>query len=164
MDNEAIQTLKSKIKELEKVKSLRYPLDKISTDVINRALNEKLLPEAQKTDLTDGGATTLHKHDHGNLDGLSDDDHTIYIKADGTRAFSGEQSMGTNKITNVVDPTANQDVATKKYVDGLASGATLIGVCEVTGDNDYFGINSSFSTTNGQYLFYVPREIGRAHV
>lgn len=33
---------------------------------------------ANWTDLTDGGATTLHKHDHGNLDGLADDDHTQY--------------------------------------------------------------------------------------
>lgn len=30
------------------------------------------------TDLTDGGATTLHKHDHGGQDGLGDDDHTQY--------------------------------------------------------------------------------------
>ena len=30
------------------------------------------------TDLTDAGATTLHKHDHGNMDGLTDDDHGHY--------------------------------------------------------------------------------------
>ena len=30
------------------------------------------------TDLTDTGATTLHKHDHGGSDGLADDDHTQY--------------------------------------------------------------------------------------
>lgn len=30
------------------------------------------------TDLTDAGATTLHKHDHGGQDGLSDDDHSHY--------------------------------------------------------------------------------------
>lgn len=55
--------------------------------------------------------------DHGGLTGLGDDDHTIYIKADGSRDFAGEQSMGTNKLTNVVDPTADQEAATKKYVD-----------------------------------------------
>lgn len=33
------------------------------------------------TDLTDTGATTLHKHDHGGMDGLADDDHTIYWTA-----------------------------------------------------------------------------------
>jgi hypothetical protein len=31
------------------------------------------------TDLTDAGATTLHKHDHGGQDGLGDNDHTQYI-------------------------------------------------------------------------------------
>jgi len=37
-----------------------------------------LLTDAQKTNLTDAGATTLHKHDHGGMDGLGDDDHTQY--------------------------------------------------------------------------------------
>ncbi len=30
------------------------------------------------TDLTDGGASTAHKHDHGGQDGLADDDHSKY--------------------------------------------------------------------------------------
>jgi len=33
------------------------------------------------TDLTDAGATTLHKHDHGGMDGLADNDHTQYVNA-----------------------------------------------------------------------------------
>ncbi len=33
------------------------------------------------TDLTDTGATTLHKHDHGGMDGLTDDDHGQYWNA-----------------------------------------------------------------------------------
>ena len=36
------------------------------------------LQGATVTDLTDGGATTLHKHDHGGMDGLADDDHPQY--------------------------------------------------------------------------------------
>ena len=39
------------------------------------------LTSAQLTDLTDAGATTLHKHDHGGMDGLTDDDHTQYLLA-----------------------------------------------------------------------------------
>jgi hypothetical protein len=38
-----------------------------------------LLSTTDYTDLTDSGATTLHKHDHGGQDGLGDDDHTQYI-------------------------------------------------------------------------------------
>ena len=42
-------------------------------------------------------------YDHGTLSGLADDDHTQYILADGTRAFTGNQSFGDNNITNVGD-------------------------------------------------------------
>jgi hypothetical protein len=45
-----------------------------------------------------------------------------YILANGTRAFTGNQSMGSKKLTNVLDPTANQDAATKVYVDSAITG------------------------------------------
>jgi hypothetical protein len=60
-------------------------------------------------------------------------DLASYIKADGTVAFTGNQSMGTNKITNLVDPTAAQDAATRAYVLSTAgnylplTGGTLTG-------------------------------------
>jgi len=60
--------------------------------------------------------------DHGALAGLGDDAHTIYVKADGTRAFSGNQSMGGNKITGLGAPTAASDAATKGYVDSALEG------------------------------------------
>lgn len=47
--------------------------------------------------------------DHGGLSGLGDDDHTQYIRVDGTRAFSGPQSMGGFKLTSVADGTATND-------------------------------------------------------
>jgi len=46
------------------------------------------------TDLTDAGATTLHKHDHGGLDGLGDDDHTQYLLANATRGVSANWDIG----------------------------------------------------------------------
>lgn len=45
-----------------------------------------------------------------------------YIRADGGRAFTATQSMGSNKITNLADPTSAQDAATKAYVDALIQG------------------------------------------
>jgi len=47
------------------------------------------------------------------------------IQADGGQAFTGEQSMGSNKLTNVTDPTSDQDAATKAYVDSVASGLDI---------------------------------------
>jgi hypothetical protein len=49
--------------------------------------------------------------DHGALTGLGDDDHTQYIRVDGTRAFTGDQSMGSNRLTNLAAPTADTDAA-----------------------------------------------------
>lgn len=44
------------------------------------------------------------------------------ILANGTVAFTANQSMGSNKLTSVLDPTAAQDAATKNYVDNVAAG------------------------------------------
>jgi len=43
--------------------------------------------------------------------------HDDTILADGSRPFTGDQSMGGNKLTDLGDPSADQDAATKKYVD-----------------------------------------------
>lgn len=47
--------------------------------------------------------------DHGGILGLAGDDHTQYILADGTRAFSG--------VVVGVDPTLESHLATRQYVD-----------------------------------------------
>ena len=47
---------------------------------------------------------------------------TSYIKADGTRAFTGPQSMGGFKLTSVATPTVGTDAVNKDYVDGAISG------------------------------------------
>lgn len=54
---------------------------------------------------------------------VADDRLSIsYIKADGTRAFTGNISLGDNRITSLADPAASTDAATKAYVDGLIQG------------------------------------------
>jgi hypothetical protein len=52
--------------------------------------------------------------DHGGLQGLGDDDHTIYTLADGTRAFTG--------TVGGITPTDDTHLTTKGYVDGLVQG------------------------------------------
>lgn len=60
--------------------------------------------------------------DHGNLTGLADDDHVQYILVDGTRPFTGDQSMGGNKLTNLSDGVADSDAVNlgqvKNYING----------------------------------------------
>ncbi len=72
--------------------------------------------------LIDGSLIDESVIHHGDLDGLGDDDHTQYILADGTRAFSGNQALGGNLLTGVQDPVNAQDAATKAYVDLIAQG------------------------------------------
>lgn len=46
-------------------------------------------------------------------------DGANFVKKDGTVAFTGDQSMGNNKLTTLGTPTNTGDAATKGYVDGL---------------------------------------------
>lgn len=64
--------------------------------------------------------------DHGSIAGLADDDHTQYTLADGTRAFTGDQSMGSNKLTNLADGTASADAVNKGQLDLKADDNIVI--------------------------------------
>jgi hypothetical protein len=46
----------------------------------------------------------------------------VPITPDGATAFTAAQSMGSQKITSMADPTAATDAATKQYVDNVAQG------------------------------------------
>jgi hypothetical protein len=46
----------------------------------------------------------------------------VPITPDGATAFTAAQSMGSQKITNLADPTTSTDAATKNYVDNVAQG------------------------------------------
>jgi hypothetical protein len=45
--------------------------------------------------------------------------------ADGSVPMTGTLDMGTNLISNVVDPVSAQDSATKNYVDNVAAGVSF---------------------------------------
>lgn len=74
-----------------------------------------------------GEATT-----HSLLSGLASDDHIQYLLADGTRTMGGALNMGTHQINNVVDPTLDQDAATKAYVDSKVSDSIIDGITTVS--------------------------------
>lgn len=47
---------------------------------------------------------------------------TSYTKADGSRAFTGDQSMGSHKLTNLTDGTSAQDAVTLAQLDARSQG------------------------------------------
>lgn len=123
----------------------------------------------------DGANWSVIDIDHGSLSGLTDDDHTIYLLADGTRALTGNLSAGSKKITNLADPTADTDAASKGYVDdqyvptemdgvnaddsNTTASASFVDVEDLsisidingTSDEIYFQSYINFSLTNNSY-------------
>jgi len=64
------------------------------------------------TNIVDGDFT------HGNLDGLSADDHPQYALADGSRQFTGKMTYAAGYAFS-----ADNDIVSKKYVDDAVIGA-----------------------------------------
>lgn len=77
------------------------------------------------------------------------------ILANGTVPFSADQSLGSHKLTNVTDPTAAQDAATKNYVDASVAAlnpATAVfaaSTANISGtyNNGVAGVGATFTTT-----------------
>ncbi|MEA3357495.1 MAG: hypothetical protein U9Q67_03605, partial [Patescibacteria group bacterium] len=77
--------------------------------------------------------------DHGALAGLSDDDHTQYILADGTRAFTGFP------VTPSSAPDADYEIVNKKYVDDNSGDVSKVG----TPVNNQIGVWTGDGTLEG---------------
>ncbi len=60
--------------------------------------------------------------DHGSIGGLGDDDHAQYILVAGTRAFTGSQSMGGNKLTSLADGTITSDAINLGQLNSAING------------------------------------------
>jgi hypothetical protein len=91
-----------------------------------------------------GGGVT----DHGALTGLADDDHVMYTRADGSRAFTGNVDMGGNSITNVslVDGVDIPAHAARHLPNGADPLST--GVPETIGTSNAEGIANAFSKSD----------------
>ncbi len=90
---------------------------------------------AELEDLTDSGATTLHKHDHGGQDGLADDDHSQYLNesrhtdahSSGRWKLGSSQTLSNNSQTTLlIDTLMHEDDA-----DGDISFNTSTGILTI---------------------------------
>lgn len=123
--------------------------------------------------LIDSSLINFGAIDHGSLSGLLDDDHTQYILVDGTRAFTGNQSMGNFQLTNLADGVADQDavnvrqltnaingidwkesarVATTANINLASAPSTIDGVTLVSGDRVLVKDQTTLAE-NGIYVF-----------
>ena len=94
--------------------------------------------------------------DHGDLTGLSDDDHLIYILADGTRALTADWNVGSFDITAVdLNATGNLDVDGITNLDSVDIDGTVqidntvtVGVDDTGYDVKFFG------ATAGKFMLW----------
>ena len=82
--------------------------------------------------------------------------------------MGGAIAMGTNKITGVVDPTADQEAATKKYVDDSLGGGVAKGWIRLDGTGtisiyDSFNVSGIVDTGNGAYTVLWDTDFANAN-
>lgn len=94
----------------------------LATPTSGTDASTKAYVDAQITNLIGTSPTTLDTL--GEIAAAINSDPNLYstlnnskLNRDGSQAMTGALSMGTNKITNLVDPTSAQEAATKNYVD-----------------------------------------------
>ena len=84
--------------------------------------------------------------------------NSLYVNVTGD-VMTGDLNMGSNFITNVLDPVSAQDAATKNYVDNAGSTARLI-TDQSGGTSDTYGVlaglvngsNTVYTVSNSVYI------------
>ena len=78
------------------------------------------------TIVTRAGKGSALTHNEGDQNFINlNSDKLENVSEDTTPTLGGELDANSNKIVNVTDPTANQDAATKLYVDNTVAGAAV---------------------------------------
>lgn len=101
------------------------------------------LTRTDLADLTDSGATTLHKHDHGDMDGLADDDHALY-HTDGR----ADTWLGTKDSDDVAEGASNRYLTAAQETaltgGGNADAQHVHDLSATTGDLDDVADGASY--------------------
>lgn len=66
-----------------------------------------------------------------------------FLRSDGSVSLDGNLSAGSNKITNLADPTNAGDVTNKSYVDGVAQGLDIKDSVRATTDGSNVDLTST---------------------
>jgi hypothetical protein len=111
---------------------------RIKTNSNDLVIQENTGSAASPTWATRATFNATNGLDHGALSGLTDDDHTQYILVAGTRAFTGNQAMGSNKLTGLAaGSTAGDSVRFEQVIteDGANpfTGNQAMGSNKLTG-------------------------------
>jgi uncharacterized coiled-coil protein SlyX len=86
---------------------------------------------------------------HGDLTGLTNDDHPQYLLTDGSRTLTGNMNLGGNAISNVSSISATGITGSIRATNGIISGSSQI---SIAGTSDYTslftGIASATASLN----------------
>jgi len=110
------------------VLSSAFNLDRLSDVTITSPTEDELLAYdsgsgkwINQTAAEAGLAVASHTHDHGDLTGLSNDDHTQYLLADGSRALTADWDIGDGRKI-LADQIRARDAAGLRLTDAAGNG------------------------------------------
>lgn len=122
-------------------------------DTPNEGYAARVMDE-NKVYIYDGSSWGLFEAtlDHGSLLGLGDDDHTIYLLVNGSRAMSGDLNMGSNDITSVglVDGVTVSAHKTRHSIGG-ADALALTAPVAITDSTEAPGSGPGYAAGDHQH-------------